>query len=262
MKQKINGIEIFTFAEGEGTPVILAHGLTADYHSMLFVQEWLKKKHKVISYDCRGHGQSSKPASYTLMDHGNDVLALMDFYGIEKATMIGHSMGTYVTMQAAILAPERFEKIVLIAPKGHGKTSSVQALREKLTKNGKEPSQIKFLLAMMKQTFAPASLGKKIKIIVTYMQNQKVSVKLTDVEKAAVNKALVNFDLRPDLGKISCPTMVIAGKYDGINAPELGKEVADLIPNARYEFFENCGHVPYLEDPAKLQAVIESFLGD
>ena len=81
MLQKINGVELFVESYGQGEPVILVHGLTADHHSMENIGEWLKDDYQVILYDCRGHGQSEKPAHYTLMDHAQDLLGIMDFYG-------------------------------------------------------------------------------------------------------------------------------------------------------------------------------------
>ena len=83
---------------------------------------------------------------------------------------------------------------------------------------------------------------------------------LTAEEKKAVDKALEGFDLRSGLPKITAPTLVCSGKYDGINPPEMGKEVAELIPNARFELFEHSGHVLHIEEEPKCRQLVCEFL--
>ena len=69
-------------------------------------------------------------------------------------------------------------------------------------------------------------------------------VTLTPEETAAVNQALVGFDLRPDLAKVSCETLVISGTYDRINPIAFGKEIAEKLPNAELKFYANWTHSP------------------
>ena len=70
----------------------------------------------------------------------------------------------------------------------------------------------------------------------------------TAAQTAAVRKAMENFDLRPQLPRISAQTLVISGRHDPLNPPAEGKVVADLIPGSRFEIFEHSGHVPRLEE--------------
>mgnify|MGYP005806212083 CR=1 FL=1 len=257
MLQKINGVELFVESYGQGEPVILVHGLTADHHSMENIGEWLKDDYQVILYDCRGHGQSEKPAHYTLMDHAQDLLGIMDFYGLTQANVIGESMGTYISQQAAILAPERFRKLILLVPKAHGKTSSVQRLLEEAGKSLNEVSQEEMMAIIGKATYAPTTPKE---MILQAMEKMAGGVELTPKQKAAVDEALAGFDLRPNLGKITCPTLVCSGKYDGLNPPDMGREVADLIPNARFELFEHSGHLLVVEEEEKCKQLVRNFL--
>lgn len=133
--QKINGIDIWVDSVGTGDPVVLIHGLTSTHHTTLDIAEWLKNEHQVIYYDCRGHGDSEKPPYYTLDDHANDLLAIMDFYGLESANVLGMSMGTYIAQAAAIKAPQRVKKLVLLVPKAHGQTSSAQRILKAVGKD-------------------------------------------------------------------------------------------------------------------------------
>ena len=257
MMQKINGVDLFVESIGQGDPVILVHGLTADHHSMEPIAEWLKNDYQVVLYDCRGHGLSEKPEHYTLMDHAQDLLGVMDFYGFEQANVIGESMGTYISQQAAILAPNRFRKLVLLVPKAHGKTSSVQRLLKEAGKDINEVSQEEMMQIIGKATYAPSTPKE---LVLEAMQKLTGGVELTAKQKAAVDEALAGFDLRDDLHKITCPTLVCSGKYDGLNPPDMGKEVAEGIPNAQFELFEHSGHLLAMEEEEKCKNLVLQFL--
>ncbi len=82
-----------------------------------------------------------------------------------------------------------------------------------------------------------------------------------DPEKQkAANAALEGFDFREDLNKIEAETLVISGTYDGLNPPEKGKEVAELIPNATYIEFEESGHSPNVEEKDRFIQTVGDFL--
>ena len=125
---KINGIDLNINTKGNGKPLLLIHGLGGNYKQLDIITNPLSKHFKTITFDIRGHGQSEKPTEYTLQDHINDVLGIMDFYNIEKTYLLGVSMGSYIAQGVAIAAPERIEKLILTVPKSNGLTSSVQIL--------------------------------------------------------------------------------------------------------------------------------------
>ncbi|GAU79234.1 alpha/beta fold hydrolase [Fusibacter sp. 3D3] len=83
---------------------------------------------------------------------------------------------------------------------------------------------------------------------------------LTQKETLAANKALEHFDFRSNLPKITAKTLVISGKYDGLNSPAEGKLCAALIPNATFIEMQHSGHVPMLEERALLSSIIDEFL--
>ena len=84
-------------------------------------------------------------------------------------------------------------------------------------------------------------------------------VALTPEETAAVNRALVGFDLRPDLANVSCRTLVVAGTYDRINPPAFGKEIAEKLPHAQYAEFPG-GHLLPLEFEDDFIRCVRNFL--
>lgn len=114
---KTNGINLhYIDTETKGSTIILMHGLTANAHAFDgLLNEGLGKKYRVISVDLRGRGQSDKPAEgYTMKDHAQDILGLMDGLGIEKCIVGGHSFGALLTFYMAIHHAERLEKLLLL----------------------------------------------------------------------------------------------------------------------------------------------------
>lgn len=251
-----------TFGSLKNQPLFLIHGLTGQRMSMEALAKHLSDAFFVITYDCRGHGQSDHPAAYDLADHGKDLLALIDALGYEKASVLGASMGSYIALQAAELDPNRIEKLILVTAKAYddGSGSSVQRLlREEgldmATASAEEKSRILSTALwspdVTKETLA--ALAPRMKL-----RGENV-VALTEEETAAVNQALVGFDLRGGLKKVTCPTLVIAGTYDKINPPAFGKEIAEKLPDAEYAEFPG-GHLLTMEFEEEYVRCLRAFL--
>ncbi|MFD2445317.1 alpha/beta fold hydrolase [Bacillus sp. CGMCC 1.16607] len=250
----INGIHLNYEEEGTGVPLILLHGLAGNIMMFQHEIEVLKKNFRVIALDSRGHGKSEKPSTYTLEDHVNDVISFMDYFGIEKASILGISMGSYIAQGVAIKVPERINQLVLVSSKSNGETSSMMRLLSEYAEEMVNLNQQEKLMYVSKYIFhnLPA-LAKSMKETTEYSS-------LTPEQNVAANKALEGFDFRSSLHKIKATTLVINGKYDGLNPPVQGKEIAALIPHAVYIEFENSGHAPNKEEQEKFMAVIQDFL--
>ena len=112
-----NGIRTFYLEAGTGDAVILLHGLGATNSSMLPTLADMARDHRVIAPDLPGFGESAKPIrSYHAAYYAEWVLGLMDGLGIERADLIGNSMGARVAIEAGLVAPERFGRLALLAP--------------------------------------------------------------------------------------------------------------------------------------------------
>ncbi|MDR1649780.1 MAG: alpha/beta hydrolase [Synergistaceae bacterium] len=255
----VNGIDIAydTYGKSSLPLIFAAHGLYGSRSIFRALGEALQDKFYLVAYDARGHGESAKTPEYTLADHGRDLLALIEAFGYDKAVALGYSMGSYIVLQAAVMDSKRIEKLIPLVTKGHGKTSSV--LRY-LSSKGVDPSKLDYNQILVELQGAlwcpdtPQSLRDRV-------SEAEASVpKLTPQETAAVDKALLNFDLRPDLHKITAPTLVVSAKYDGLNPPDMGQEVAGLIPHAAFEVFDKSGHMLIYEETDRLAKRICEFL--
>ena len=248
---RTNGIRIAfdTFGSMNRPPLFLVHGLTAQRMSMDALAQRLSDAYFVITYDCRGHGQTDHPAAYTLADHGRDLLALINALGYDRACVLGQSMGSYIALQAAELEPDRIEKLVLVTPKAYddGSGSSFQRLLREEGLDMGTASREQRARVLKKALWSPHITPETLAALTprTKMNGENVVV-LTPEETAAVNRALIGFDLRPGFADVSCPALVIAGTFDRINPPAFGREIAEKLPHAAYAEFPG-GHLLTLE---------------
>ena len=249
---KINGIDLNINTKGNGKPLLLIHGLGGNYKQLDIVTNPLAKHFKTITFDIRGHGQSEKPTEYTLQDHITDVLGIMDFYNIEKTYLLGVSMGSYIAQGVAIAAPERIEKLILTVPKSNGLTSSVQILFSEHAEEIKGKNFHETILTLL-----------KFLVYNTEIMQHHLDVFETDLtpeQFAVANKAITNFDFRKDLPSITAQALVISGKYDSLNPPKDGQEIASLIPNATFKEMQFSGHAPIYEETERYLKLVEDFL--
>jgi len=249
----VNGIQLFVEVKGSGFPIIFIHGVGGDHKAHLGnVIEPLSKNFRTISLDCRGHGQSDKPRHFTLADHANDILGIMNYFELETAHLLGTSMGSYIAQLVAINAPERIPKLVLTVPKSNGLTSSLQRLFKENEKEIKGLNMHEIIVKLLKyMVYDPELMKNHLEIFET---------KLSSEEFDAANKAIGAFDFRKDLSKIKAETLIISGKHDGLNPPADGKEVASLIPGAIFLEMQYSGHAPMFEETHTYVEKVKEFL--
>ncbi|MCM3611916.1 alpha/beta hydrolase [Planococcus sp. MERTA32b] len=250
-----DGIRLFYEDTGTGKPLVLLHGLTSNHQMFYREIGYLKDKFRIIALDSRGHGESDRPADFTLDDHIADTLALLDHLKLDSVYILGISMGSYIAQGAAIKQPERVEKLILAATKSYGEQSSMAEMFDRY-KEQLEGMSIAEKLAISSQLIfhdqeAVNAWQKRI---------AKNSRMLNADEQAAASAALRDFDFREDLKRITAETLVISGKHDGLNPPEKGRETAVLIPNADYMEFQDSGHAPNVEQDRLFLGVVEQFL--
>lgn len=108
-------VELAIWRAGEGVPLILIHGITAQHRMFNDLAQNLAGEYELVGVDLRGRGDSGKPATgYGLDAHAGDVVRVLDHLDLEDAVLVGHSMGGFVGLQAALSYPERVRSLVLL----------------------------------------------------------------------------------------------------------------------------------------------------
>jgi len=125
-KAKGDGVEIqLAIWEGDGKQILCVHGITANCRCWDVIASALAPRHRVLAMDLRGRGLSDKPPTgYSLEQHLRDIRCLMDDMGLERAVLMGHSLGAFICLAFGAQHPERVDRIILID--GGGKLSEAQ----------------------------------------------------------------------------------------------------------------------------------------
>jgi pimeloyl-ACP methyl ester carboxylesterase len=243
---------------GQGLPVVLLHGFPLNSILWHEQQKDLSDRYRVITPDLRGHGASpAPPGVYEMATLARDVLALLDSLQIEKAAILGHSMGGYAALAAWSLASERFLSLGLIASHAWADTDEGRQGRLMLAQKVATEGSQAAAAAMLPRLFAHGRPEGDPLV-------EQVRQMMLATSRAAIigslNGMAVRLDLSASLKSIAVPTLVLAGGNDQIIPRARAEEMAALLPKATLAFIENAGHLPMLEQPAASTAAIRAFL--
>jgi len=264
-KIKTKNFEIGYQKEGKGPPIILISGL--GYGRWLWEKqlEGLKEHFTLYALDNRGLGESYAPAPpYSISDMARDVKDFMNAMEIEKAAIVGTSLGGFIAQVFGLEYPKMAEKIVLASTTGGGGggiyASSLTMFRLSLAAKKKDPE--KRARARLKLTVAPEFWKKKPeevdRLIKKFLQQPATSHGLKAQLAAGENywkrdhRWTSLHSLKPDV-------MVITGGKDKIVPPENSEKLAREIPRARLEIMKNTGHLAMWEKPEQFNDLIYSF---
>jgi 3-oxoadipate enol-lactonase len=254
----VNGVRLNVLIQGEGSPLVLLHGLGSSIASLGAEIAHFRPHRQVIAIDARGHGASDRPASYGMQDHIADVLGIMDALSIESCALLGRSMGSYIAQGIASSAPERFSNLVLVVPRPCASESSMIRLRRHHAAKleGRSPEdQTRILLGAM---LAPSTPSRKARLLAALAESS--GARLSGAEEEAAMAATAPFDFRGSLPRITARTLVISGRHDWLNPPQEGAAIAALVPGARQVILEHSGHLPAVEETKRYLSLIGEFL--
>ncbi|MGO4327657.1 alpha/beta fold hydrolase [Cupriavidus sp. 2TAF22] len=242
---------------GEGAPIVFIHGLGASLESWDEEVAHFAKQHRTIAYDARGHGQSSRGGKFGLEHHVEDLRCLLDALGIDHCTVMGASMGSYIAQGFAATYPQRVKELALIVTKSNGATSSSARILEEHKLEVEHLTHRETQEFLLGFAFGPyVDPIKKDAHIKRLMRSL-----LSEDEMAAAGGALVGFDFRGILPKISAKTIVISGAHDRLNPPQEGAACASLIPGSRFVELSRSGHFPVVEQADDYFQALDSLLG-
>jgi pimeloyl-ACP methyl ester carboxylesterase len=258
-----NGIELYYEIHGAGNPLVLIAGIGYSlwqWHKMI---PYLAEQFQVITFDNRGVGQSDKPAGpYTAQMLATDTVCLLDELGIEKAIVMGHSMGGFIAQAMALDYPQKVEKLILAATNfgGPRHVPVTEEAMKVLTDVSSDPlTRFKNGLAV---STAPWWAEKNPEMIQQWVQWRLAN----PIEPTAYQSQLaIGLGLLPEaaafenrLHQIKAPTLILFGAHDKVVPPANAALLAAKIPNSKVVIFPDAGHFFPIEIPeAASQAVIE-----
>jgi 3-oxoadipate enol-lactonase len=244
----------FEEAGSGGTPALLVHELGGSSESWRAVIPLLAADRRVIAVDLRCAGRSEKPpGAFSLADAADDLAALLQALNIGKVDVIGAALGSLAGALLAIRHPERVNRLMMcaVAPKMAGATSTYVAERaEKVRVVGMRG----VAEASLKNSFPESRAAERAAYRGIYLANDPAAY-------AELSLALARLEMaQADWAAIRAPTLVASGAHDFLWPPPVGREVAALIPGARFAVMEDSGHFPHLQAPQSLSSLACDFL--
>jgi pimeloyl-ACP methyl ester carboxylesterase len=221
----------------------------------------LSKKFKTVMFDNRGAGRTDAPKiDYSIKMFADDTARLLDTLKIQKAHVLGISMGGMIAQEFALNYPERVEKLVLCST-NCGASKSVQA----------EPKVLNLLMAgasakpedIVKNTIPVLFTEDFIKSNPDYIKKVTEAIlKAPMTLDASMRqlKAIMAWDSYARLPKIKSPTLVMHGKKDILIPAQNAKIIADRIPGAKLAYFEKTGHALFSQETDKVLETLLQFL--
>ncbi len=256
---------------GHGPPVVLIHGVAGRATQWDQVVELLADTHTLIAPDLLGHGESAKPrGDYSLGAHASGIRDLLVGLNIERASVVGHSLGGGIAMQFAYQFPERCERLVLVSSGGLG--DEVHPLLRAATLPGSE-----ILLPLLAHprvleiaSILPRALGRiglRTRPDLTEMARGYQSLSNAEARNAFIHTLRSVID--PTGQRINAtdrlylaskmPTLIVWGRRDRIIPVQHAQPTHEGMPGSRLELFQEAGHFPQLDDPRRFARVLEDF---
>ncbi|MBQ1253112.1 MAG: alpha/beta hydrolase [Alistipes sp.] len=239
--------------------VVLLHGYLESMYVWDDFLPLLTPKVRVITVDIPGHGISTVQGEVHTMEYVADVLRdMLDVLGLEKVTMVGHSMGGYITLAFCAKYAERLEGLVLLSSSPFPDTELKRENRRReiaLVKAGKKDA----LARVAPETgFAPHN-RKRLK---DYIDDLVECVHVTEDEGivALLGGMIERVDQNEMLRTTSVKQLFILGKHDAYIPVEAAEEFIALNPQARVAWLENSGHMGFIEEPEECAAALLEFV--
>ncbi len=257
---------------GSGPTVVLIHGMINSSRHWKEVALRLAGSHRVVAPDLIGHGDSATPrGDYSLGAHAATIRDLLATIGVERATIVGHSLGGGVAMQFFYQFPQRTERLVLVSSGGLGQEVSLLlrgaalpgaapllrlAANPRLVRaigraggrlRSRGSSKGVYLEAVARALGPLGEPGSRR----AFLQTLRSVIDMHGQHVSARDRLYL-------LGEM--PTLIVWGERDQTIPAAHGREAGEAIPHCRYEKLPRAAHFPHLEDPDGLAAVLGDFL--
>ncbi|MDX1563963.1 MAG: alpha/beta hydrolase [Phycisphaeraceae bacterium] len=254
----LTDVKMYYESDGSGEPLILIPGLGATTEDWDPAFDVAAEKFRLIRPDLRGMGLSkAKREAYSLHHYSADLLEFMDHLKLERAHVLGISLGGIIAQRFAIDHPNRIQHLVLISCADRFGTYLQEMARMVGNMVMRFPHRL-FARTMHMLGTGPAYVEAHPELL-AQREAESTSVGKRSVIRQL--KALMVSDPHPeDHDRITCPTLVIAGSEDVLVPQRFQKQMADRISNSRFVCLEDVGHNPLTECPQRVLPMIDHFL--
>ena len=259
---KVGDINMYYEVHGKGEPLLLIAGLGLDLTTWRFQIPEFSKKYQVVAFDNRGVGRTDAPDEpYSIRMMADDAVGLMNALRIDRAHLLGISMGGFIAQEIAIKYPRRTKSLILAATTAAPATYPVSE------------HVVRAWFAAMTEGISPKTFARiQLPYLVTSQFFEKPEMVTMWVDAMAINpyppqayaygrQVAAQHDTRGQLKQITAPTLVLVGKEDILFPVKLSEELAALIPKAKLVVLEGGAHAFWVEIRDKFNRAVLEFLG-
>jgi pimeloyl-ACP methyl ester carboxylesterase len=266
------GVSTYVVDAGEGPPIVLIHGYGDTADGWRRVVPGLLADHRVIAVDVPPFGRSGQPRAPKLLDFYKGFFPeLLERLGIERATVIGHSLGGAIALHLTLERPELVERLGLVAPAGLGKAppwwwQALAGYEQAWKRLLSIPSPITPVLIRQGMTrFLDWRLfhdPRQMRETIDHLVSMHSSARDFDRLLAAGRCCIESYTgtLLEDSVAIDVPKWMVWGRHDGLVPAEHAASYASVHPDADVHVFEDCGHYPHIELPGRFNRLLREWI--
>lgn len=266
---QLPGAEVNYAEIGEGETVLFVHGLGGCWRNWLENLPHFGRTHRAIALDLPGFGHSPMPSwPIEMSAYGRLIHDFCEKLGIDRvAALVGNSMGGFVSTEAVIDHPERFDKLVLVSAAG---ISFAEAEGRRLEAGVSLFEAAMAFMAGPRRVWLNRPKGRQFAFGRVFHNPNRVRPELLEEQMepgvrapgfADAIRAIGGYDTRHRLPEIEIPSLVVWGLNDHVVPVEAAIGYHRLISDSRLELFERTGHVPQMERPARFNQLLDEFVG-
>jgi pimeloyl-ACP methyl ester carboxylesterase len=258
---RVDGLQLAWREAGQGTPLVLLHGIGSASDSWEFQLEHFAHDYRVVAWDAPGYGGSSDLAMDTpsAADYADALGGLLGALGIERCHLVGHSLGALIAAAFASRHQDWMRSLTLAnAAAGHGRLDAATRAAKLKERLGDLEA---FGPAGMAERRAPRLLGPDAPPEAV-QRVRAVMARVRPVGYSRAARMLSEGDIFADLGHIDTPALVMCGTLDRVTSEDSNREIAKALRHGRFAALPGLGHASYVEAPELFNQVLGRFLAE
>jgi 3-oxoadipate enol-lactonase len=257
----LNGIDVYYERGGSGPRLLFCNGSGGTLESAALLIEQFRQHFDVVAHDQRGLGRTSIPDEpFTMAQYAADAAALLDHIGWATSAVVGVSFGGMVAQEYAVTFPERVTRLALVCTSSGGAGKPSYPLHELATRPAEEQAALS--VKLVDTRFTPEWLAEHPHDVAMLQARANRPTRTPEQRRGELAQldARAQHDVWERLPKVTAPTLVAGGRYDGIAPPANSEAIASQIPGAELRLYEG-GHLFFVQDRTAMPEILGFLAG-